>query len=47
MKRGDVVADLPIKREDFRRNSDIIPVSDPHIFSETQRMAQNQAILQL
>ena len=47
MKRGDVVADLPIKREDFRRNSDVIPVSDPHIFSETQRMAQNQAILQL
>ena len=47
MKKGDVVADLPITREDFRRNSDVIPVSDPHIFSETQRMAQNQAVLQL
>jgi hypothetical protein len=46
-KKGDVVAELPIEREDFRRNSDIVPVSDPHIFSETQRMAQNQAILQL
>ena len=47
MKKGDVVAELPITREDFRRNSDVIPVSDPHIFSETQRMAQNQAVLQL
>ena len=47
MKKGDVVAELPITREDFKRNSDVIPVSDPHIFSETQRMAQNQAVLQL
>jgi hypothetical protein len=46
-KRGDLVAELPITREDFKRNSDIVPVSDPHIFSETQRMAQNQAVLQL
>ena len=46
-KRGDLVLDLPITREDFKRNSDIVPVSDPHIFSETQRMAQNQAVLQL
>ena len=46
-KRGDLVIDLPITREDFKRNSDIVPVSDPHIFSETQRMAQNQAVLQL
>ena len=46
-KRGDLVVDLPITREDFKRNSDIVPVSDPHIFSETQRMAQNQAVLQL
>ena len=47
MKKGDMVAELPITKEDFRRNSDVIPVSDPHIFSETQRMAQNQAVLQL
>jgi len=46
-KKGDVVAELPIKREDFKRNSDIIPVSDPHIFSETQRVAQMQSVLQL
>lgn len=46
-KKGDVVLELPITREDFKKNSDVIPVSDPHIFSETQRMAQNQAVLQL
>ena len=46
-RKGDVVAELPIKREDFKRNSDVIPVSDPHIFSETQRMAQMQAVLQM
>ena len=46
-KRGDVVAELPIKREDFKRNSDVVPVSDPHIFSETQRVAQMQSVLQL
>jgi hypothetical protein len=46
-KRGDMVAELPIKKEDFKRNSDIVPVSDPHIFSETQRVAQMQSVLQL
>ena len=44
-RRGDVVAELPITREDFKRNSDVVPVSDPHIFSETQRMAQTQAVI--
>lgn len=47
MMRGDDVAELPITGKDFQKNSDIIPVSDPHIFSETQRMAQTQAVLQL
>jgi len=47
MRRGDDVAELPISREDFAKNSDIVPVSDPHIFSETQRMAQMQAVLQM
>jgi hypothetical protein len=46
-KRGDMVQELPVKREDFKRNSDIVPVSDPHIFSETQRVAQMQSVLQL
>ena len=44
-RRGDAVAELPITREDFKRNSDVVPVSDPHIFSETQRMAQTQAVI--
>ena len=46
-KKGDLVADLQIQRSDFDRNGDVIPVSDPHIFSETQRMAQTQAVLSL
>jgi hypothetical protein len=45
MQKGDVVADLEITREDFDKNTDVVPVSDPHIFSETQRMAQIQAVL--
>ena len=44
-RKGEVVADLEIEREDFNRNTDVVPVSDPHIFSETQRMAQIQAVL--
>ena len=47
MRKSEIVADLEINREDFSRNTDVVPVSDPHIFSETQRMAQNQAVLAL
>lgn len=47
MRRSEVVEDLDIKREDFARITDVIPVSDPHIFSETQRMAQTQAVMQV
>jgi hypothetical protein len=36
-----------IKVRDFAYNNDVRPVSDPNIFSETQRLAQNQAILQM
>jgi hypothetical protein len=46
-RKGEVVADLEISREDFAINTDVVPVSDPHIFSETQRMAQMQAVMQL
>jgi len=45
MRRGEIVEDLDIKREDFAKVTDVIPVSDPHIFSETQRMAQTQAVM--
>jgi len=36
-----------IKIRDFAYNSDVRPVSDPNIFSESQRLAQNQALLQM
>lgn len=38
--------DLEIRPEDFDGPMDIIPVSDPSIFSETQRFAQTQAVMQ-
>ena len=44
-RKGEVVQDLDIRKEDFASNTDVIPVSDPHIFSETQRMAQSQAVM--
>ena len=42
--RAEAVEDLKISKEDFIRNSDIIPVSDPHIFAESQRYAQIQTL---
>jgi len=42
--KSEVVADLNISAEDFKSNVDIIPVSDPHIFAETQRYAQIQTL---
>jgi hypothetical protein len=42
--KGDLVEDLKVQKSDFERNGDIIPVSDPHIFAETQRYAQVQTL---
>lgn len=36
-----------IEVRDFSYNNDVRPVSDPNIFSESQRLAQNQALLQM
>jgi hypothetical protein len=36
-----------IEVRDFAYNSDVRPVTDPNIFSESQRLAQNQALLQM
>jgi hypothetical protein len=41
------LGELVVGREDFQGPMDIIPVSDPNIFSETQRYAQLQAVMQL
>ncbi len=40
------VGELIVKRSDFLGPLDIVPVSDPNIFSEAQRFAQVQAISQ-
>jgi chaperonin GroES len=45
-RKGEIVADLEIFKEDFTSVSDVIPVSDPHIFAESQRYAQIQALAQ-
>lgn len=42
-KLGKVIA----TREDFTGSMDVIPASDPNIFSETQRYGQIQAVLQM
>ena len=36
-----------VTRQDFEGMMDVHPVSDPNIFSETQRFAQTQAIIQM
>lgn len=41
------IGELIVFRKDYEGPIDVEPVSDPHIFSETQRAAQNQLLLQL
>lgn len=40
------IGEIGIQPSDFDGPMDIVPVSDPHIFSETQRFAQVQALMQ-
>lgn len=47
MKIPENLKALELRREDFAKLNDVIPVSDPHIFSETQRMAQTQSVIAL
>ena len=42
--KSEVVKDLNISKDDFLSNTDIVPVSDPHIFAESQRYAQIQTL---
>jgi len=41
------LGEMVIDRSDFEGTMDVIPVSDPTIFSEAQRFAQSQAIMQM
>lgn len=43
----DELGELIVYREDFKGPMDVLPVSDPNIFSEAQRYAQLQAVMQL
>lgn len=41
------LGELVVSRTDFHGPMDVIPVSDPTIFSEAQRFAQSQSIMQM
>lgn len=40
-------ADSVVMRDDYNGEVDVIPISDPNIFSTTQRIAQGQALIEL
>jgi hypothetical protein len=40
----EMAQELGVTKDDFERNTDVIPVSDPHIFAESQRYAQIQTL---
>jgi hypothetical protein len=42
----DETGELLVKRSDFEGPMNVVPVSDPNIFSEAQRFAQVQAVMQ-
>lgn len=41
------LGELIIRREEFQSSMDVLPVSDPTIFSEAQRFAQGQSLVQM
>jgi hypothetical protein len=47
LEEMDNESGVEIEVRDFADNTDIRPISDPNIFSETQRIAQTQATLQM
>ena len=42
--KDEMAEELGVSKDDFERNTDVIPVSDPHIFAESQRYAQVQTL---
>jgi hypothetical protein len=43
-RKTEMPEDLEVAQDDFVTNTDIVPVSDPHIFAESQRYAQIQTL---
>ena len=43
-RKTDLPEGLEVSQDDFTINTDIVPVSDPHIFAESQRYAQIQTL---